>query len=141
MLPACGHAVQLPEPAALADPRLSGETTGVLAAVVHEGTTNVIRHGTGGRCVIALTVAVRHVELTIDDDGTPPPREGTVRDSAAGNGLRGLGERAAEAAGSVRAERSTLGGFRLRCVLPLPPGPTAGVGPVRAAAADPARSL
>ncbi|WP_125609816.1 sensor histidine kinase [Specibacter cremeus] len=79
--------------------------------VLREGVTNVIRHAGAGRCVVTLGAAF----LQIDDDGTGPAAP--VAGTSGGNGLAGLAERVAAAAGTLEVGRSTLGGYRLRLQL------------------------
>lgn len=72
---------------------------------IREGTTNVLRHSDATRVRVTMTPDT----LTFDDDG-----QGLAPDPAAGNGLRGLTERARAAGARVSASRSPLGGYRLR---------------------------
>jgi two-component system sensor histidine kinase DesK len=65
----------------------------------------VLRHSDATRVRVTMTEDT----LTFDDDG-----HGLAQDPAAGNGLRGLTERARAAGGRVSASRSPLGGYRLR---------------------------
>ena len=94
----------------------------VLAWVVREGTTNVIRHSRARRCEIRLTRDEDEVRAKVDDDGRGPTPEGT-----AGTGLSGLAERVAASGGSLEAGALPAGGFRLSVRLPLRDGtpPTA----------------
>jgi two-component system sensor histidine kinase DesK len=107
-LAAAGIEAELPG-AADAVPAQSRELFGW---ALREGVTNVIRHGAASRC--RVTLAARR--LQIDDDGVGPraPAAGT---GAGGNGLKGLGERAAAAGATLEVGRSELGGFRLRLTL------------------------
>ncbi len=107
-LAAAGIDAELPG-AADAVPATSRELFGW---VLREGVTNVIRLGGGGRCRVTLSAR----QLQVDDDGVGPrtPEPGT---GAAGNGLKGLRERAAAAGATLEVGRSELGGFRLRLSL------------------------
>ena len=94
-------------------PPLPGQAESLLAWVVREGVTNVVRHGTGARhCEIDLDRGSDPVRLTISDDGTGCPAA-----AGDGNGLRGLTERVTAAGGTLTAEPSGSG-FRLLATLP-----------------------
>ena len=97
-------------------PPLPGQAESLLAWVVREGVTNVVRHGTGARhCEIDLDRGSDPVRLSISNDGTGYPA-GTG-DGGDGNGLRGLTERVTAAGGTLTAEPSDTG-FRLLATLP-----------------------
>ncbi|MER5784837.1 histidine kinase [Streptomyces mobaraensis] len=115
----------------------------VLAWVVREGTTNVLRHADARRCTIRLRVAGPLAVLEMENDGAL----GGARDSrgadgsggagvTGGTGLAGLRERVTALGGTVEAGHRARGVFRLTVVVPLaavevPPvaegGPPAGV--------------
>lgn len=98
-------------------PPLPSQAESLLAWVVREGVTNVVRHGAGARhCEIDLDRGSDPVRLSISDDGTgcPAVAGATAGD---GNGLRGLNERVAAAGGTLTAEPSDSG-FRLLATLP-----------------------
>lgn len=85
----------------------------VLAWVVREGTTNVLRHSGAGSCRIAVARHDGRIELSIADDGvgtptTPDPREG---------GLDGLRDRLVSVGGRLEVACAE-GGFRLVATLP-----------------------
>ena len=63
----------------------------VLAWVLREAVTNVVRHSGAGRCAIRLSAA----GLVVEDDGRG------LRGAKEGNGIRGLRERVAGAGGSL----------------------------------------
>lgn len=89
----------------------------LLAWVVREGVTNVIRHSRARHCALALVRLPAAVRLTITNDGVgqAPP------ESAPGNGLRGIAERVAALAGQCASGPDDAHGFRLTVELPLPP--------------------
>ena len=90
--------------------------TGVDAALawaVSEGVTNVIRHSQAAACSIRLTRDGREARLEITDNGAASGTE------AAGNGLRGLQERAAARGGHADAGPLPDGGFRVFISVPL----------------------
>jgi len=99
-----GMAIPLPSP-----------TEAMLAWTVREGVTNVIKHSHGQHCTINLSHRDDDVMLTISDDGHVEPAD---TPSAAGNGLRGLAERAKDLGGSCATEHNALGGFRLTVIVP-----------------------
>ncbi len=109
---------------------LPAATEAVLAWVVREGVTNVIRHSRSTRCTIHITRDAETVTLAVVDDGhgAACPEAGT------GSGLRGLAERVAAQGGDVTASPDAAGGFRLCARLPLSPATDDAL----AAALDPA---
>ncbi|MBB2911961.1 two-component system sensor histidine kinase DesK [Streptosporangium becharense] len=82
-----------------------------LAWAVREGTTNVVRHSRATTCSISTSAHGGTVRLELVNDGAPEP-------GADGGGLTGLRERAAGLGGSVSAERTGNGGFRLAVEVP-----------------------
>jgi two-component system, NarL family, sensor histidine kinase DesK len=86
-----------------------------LAFAVREATTNVLRHSRARRCHIALRQAGVRAVLEVRDDGT-----GGSDSPEPGTGLRGLGERIAEAGGTLQAGPVPGGGFRLIAAVPIP---------------------
>jgi two-component system, NarL family, sensor histidine kinase DesK len=99
-------------------PPLPGQAESLLAWVVREGVTNVVRHGTGARhCEIDLDRGSDPVRLSISDDGPGRPAAAGDGGDGNGNGLRGLTERVTAAGGTLTAELSD-GGFRLLATLP-----------------------
>ena len=95
----------------------STETDAVLAWVVREGATNVIRHSRARRCEILLTRDGEEAHAEITDDGRDhPPEPGKT---TAGSGLSGLAERVGALGGGFEAGPPPGGGFRLRVSLPL----------------------
>ncbi len=96
-----------PEP-----PPLPAATSALLAWVVREGVTNVLRHAAARRCVIGVSSKGEHVELVVADDGRGAQ-------AAPGNGLRGLTERVQAAGGELRTGPGPLGGFALTVTLPV----------------------
>ncbi|WP_436759550.1 sensor histidine kinase [Streptosporangium sp. V21-05] len=100
----------------------------LLAWVVREGTTNVLRHSSATECRIAITVHEGCAVLTMTNDGVK--RAGAVNgafgtdgadgaDSRGGTGLLGLSERVAAIGGTVTAGPGGPGEFRLRATIPL----------------------
>lgn len=91
----------------------------VLAWVVREGITNVIRHSRAQHCLIhiTLTEGIAHAEIT--NDGYPSKETSEVD---RGSGLSGLAERVAREGGQLEAGVKPLAGnpgFRLKVEIPL----------------------
>ena len=96
----------------------SPETQLVVLRAAEEALLNVRKHAQATRVRIALTADGRRIRLTIDDDGVgwrpeAPPTNGR------GLGLAYLRERVLSFNGTVRADRSRLGGARLAIEIPL----------------------
>lgn len=94
----------------------------LLAWVVREGVTNVIRHAQASRCEITVTRDEETAVLGIVDDGRGPSG-----DDGPGNGLTGLTERVETAGGRLDfGTRNGRRGFRLAVRVPLTSRPAAG---------------
>jgi two-component system sensor histidine kinase DesK len=95
---------------------LPGPADALLAWVVREAVTNVVRHAAASECEIALHRDAGTdndvVTLTVSDDG---------RGAAAsfGNGLTGLAERLSAVGGTLTAGPREGGGFRLTATVPV----------------------
>jgi two-component system sensor histidine kinase DesK len=94
-------------------PPPSGKADEVLAWVLREGATNVLRHSGASACVIELADRDGQLELTIADNGVGTPTPPTVRLG----GLAGLRDRLAAAGGELEVERQG-DGFRLVATVP-----------------------
>ena len=117
ILEAAGIAVALEDPQDTAG-SLPPAADSVLAWVVREGVTNVLRHSRPTQCAIALACEHGIVRAEMTNDGCPWPA-GAV---ANGNGLAGLTERVQALGGQLTAGPVLLensGGFRLRVELPV----------------------
>ncbi|SDG54548.1 two-component system, NarL family, sensor histidine kinase DesK [Sinosporangium album] len=100
----------------LPDAVLPEEVGTLLAWVVREGTTNVLRHSTARRCHIAVTVEGGQggtAVLQMTNDGVERRRRGQ------GSGLAGLSERTAALGGSLTAGPTASGGYLLRAAVPM----------------------
>jgi two-component system, NarL family, sensor histidine kinase DesK len=84
----------------------------LLAWVVREGTTNVLRHARASHCLISVTTAEHQAVLVVLDDGVGPT-------GGTGNGIAGLAERLAAVGGKLTAGPAAGRGFRLAAVAPL----------------------
>jgi signal transduction histidine kinase len=80
--------------------------------VVQEAITNVVRHASATRVDVHLAYGGGVLDIVVEDDGRGGP------DVVAGNGLRGMEERAAALGGSLALRRSALGGLRVDVHLP-----------------------
>ncbi|GAA0912430.1 sensor histidine kinase [Nonomuraea longicatena] len=86
-------------------------TRTLLAWVVREGATNVLKHSTAGRCDITVGGGV----LEMRNNGVRTPR----RSQGDGSGLRGLAERLTSAGGSFSATFVGSDEFLLRAEVPV----------------------
>lgn len=93
-----------------------GPADGLLACVVREAATNVIRHSRASTCTIRADVdpAGNRCGIVVTDNGIGCDDGG---DAASGSGLRGLDERVGSAGGSMAAG-PTSRGFRVAVTLP-----------------------
>lgn len=95
----------------------------VLAVVLREGVTNVLRHSKVERCEIAVRRVGNGVALDIVNDGVenglPPKPEKPVRVEAAGSGITNMSDRVAGLGGELTAGVEPDGRFRLRAVVPV----------------------
>lgn len=99
---------------------LPAEVQSALGWVVREATTNVLRHGDAGRCVVELRVTEGHVVLKVENDGVAgPDGSGGVSGRGGGSGLAGLRERLAAVGGTLQAGAAGEDGFRLVAEVPL----------------------
>ncbi|MBC6457099.1 sensor histidine kinase [Actinomadura sp. HBU206391] len=87
---------------------------GVLAWVVREGATNVLKHSDARRCEISFAPVEGSVVLEMVNDGAHPAG------ADIGTGLTGLNERTAVLGGSITAEHAGQSRFLLRAAIPLP---------------------
>lgn len=87
----------------------------LLAWVVREGATNVLRHSGASACRITLSDVDGRTAVTIADDGVGAPTTPALRIG----GLAGLRDRLAAAGGELSVEREA-GGFRLVATVPAP---------------------
>jgi signal transduction histidine kinase len=87
--------------------------------ILQESLTNVVRHGTGADLVvITLARTPRELRITVSDNGRATPKPGTN----AGNGLRGMAERATALGGGATAGPRLDGGFEVFATLPVTAG-------------------
>jgi two-component system, NarL family, sensor histidine kinase DesK len=89
----------------------------LLAWVVREAATNIVRHSRARHAAIELDEADGAARLEIDNDGVAP--EAAAGGEAPGSGLIGLRERVAEAGGRLTAAPEAGGRFRITAMVPL----------------------
>ncbi|HEU5110369.1 MAG TPA: histidine kinase, partial [Micromonosporaceae bacterium] len=89
---------------------LPAEVGTVLATVLREGVTNVLRHSKGEHCEITIRRAGDEVELNVVNDGVTRPPESDDRAS----GIRNLSERVAAFGGTLTAGFEERDRFALR---------------------------
>ncbi|WP_328538842.1 sensor histidine kinase [Streptomyces sp. NBC_00344] len=95
---------------------LPGMVDTVLATVLREGLTNLLRHSKAGRCRIRAERREDNVVLTLSNDGIVRERQ-PKRDP--GGGLASLDCRIGSLGGSLAHGPDSQGWFRLQAVLPL----------------------
>jgi len=98
---------------------LPPSTDAVLAWVVREGVTNVIRHSRAKHCLIRITSADKYFRAEVSNDGYPREKSSTFE---RGSGLSGLAERVANEGGQLEAGIQPMSngpGFRLRVEIPI----------------------
>ncbi len=98
----------------------------VLAVVLREGVTNVLRHSRVESCEIALRRTADGVSLDIVNDGVEPPGEASAEpgpapsgDTSPGSGIGNLSHRVADLGGELSAGVEPDGRFRLRAAVPV----------------------
>ena len=128
VLEAAGVRCVLTEPPAGLPP----EVRGVLAWVVREGATNVLKHSDARRCEISFSAYEGSVVLEMVNDGA------RTAGTEPGTGLTGLRERVAVLDGGLTAGPAGAGRFLLRVAIPFRE-PEPGTVPT-APAADAARA-
>ncbi|MEU9872735.1 sensor histidine kinase [Actinomadura sp. NPDC048021] len=111
---------------------LPPEVGSVLAWVIREGATNVIKHSEARNCAISLVVYGGPAPggVPYGDSVVLEMRNDGVRgaETAGGSGLTGLAERVAVLGGEITAGRHGRDGFLLRAAVPLPPAHERGGG-------------
>ena len=98
---------------------LPADTDAVLAWMVREGVTNVIRHSRARRCLIRITGVGETIRVEVVNDGY---REQEATAVEKGSGLSGLAERVAAHGGRIQAGpylTENGPGFRLQVEFPV----------------------
>jgi signal transduction histidine kinase len=104
------------------DLQVDAKADGVPAAVAHgayrivqESLTNVLRHSDAEHAVVRVALDDGRLTVEVRDDGRSAP----ARSTAAGDGVRGMTERAAALGGRCEAAAAPEGGWRVRASLPV----------------------
>jgi signal transduction histidine kinase len=99
--------------------------------IVQEALTNVRRHAAAATATVHLTYGEAALTVRVDDDGTGgrgvgwtgpaggPEPGGAAAPAGGGNGIAGMGERAAALGGTLLAGPRAEGGFRVVARLPV----------------------
>jgi two-component system, NarL family, sensor histidine kinase DesK len=90
----------------------------VLATVLREGVTNVLRHSKAEQCEITVRQADNRVTIDIVNDGVQAPTE---RQPRGGSGLHNLKARVAALQGKLNAGIDHDGRYRLHAAVPVTP--------------------
>ena len=99
------------------DRELDGPVGTVLATVLREGVTNVLRHSTAEWCEITVRDLDGSVRLVITNDGATV--NGAAPAPNAGNGIRNLTHRLSSLGGELIVETDPEGRYRLSADVPL----------------------
>jgi signal transduction histidine kinase len=98
--------------------RLSAAVDDVLAVVLREAVTNILRHTAATRCTIEAATAGSTVRLAISNDGvTSPPVGGDGPGGGRGSGLANLTARVQAAGGRLSSFRA---GNRFELIVEIP---------------------
>lgn len=97
--------------------RLSPALQVAVYRVVQEGLANVMRHASGSRTTVRVSVREQEVEVEVSDDGTGTPVANAH--SGSGSGLVGMRERVTVMDGTLETGPRADGGFRVRALIPL----------------------
>ncbi|MFD9702318.1 sensor histidine kinase [Lentzea sp. NPDC059081] len=97
-------------------PQLAPQSKTVLATVLREAVTNLLTHSRATTCSIRITSSHQTVSIDIVNDGAP---DGTTPER--GGGLTNLATRTAAIGGTLHAEVSRNGTFRLHTEVPVDP--------------------
>ncbi|GAA3224646.1 sensor histidine kinase [Actinocorallia longicatena] len=118
VLAAAGTACDFPA----VPPELPAEQGTVLAWVVREAATNVLKHSRARNCSITLVTTASAVTLTVRNDGVPRRAPGDIPgDDGPGDGLAGLSSRVEAVGGRLSAGPEEPGCFAVVAELPLVP--------------------
>jgi two-component system, NarL family, sensor histidine kinase DesK len=99
--------------------QVSAPASLLLAAVVREAVTNILRHSDARKVSIAFNGTERGSTLVIVNDGARGPKGGTAFDgSSSGTGLAALAARCATAGGRLVSGPANDGKFEVRVELP-----------------------
>jgi signal transduction histidine kinase len=85
--------------------------------IVQEALTNVARHAQASRTAVRVRRVTGAITIDVTDDGTTAPD--VITPETAGNGVRGMRERAAALGGTLDSGPSDGGGWRVHAWLPV----------------------
>jgi signal transduction histidine kinase len=86
--------------------------------IVQEALTNVARHAQASRTAVTVRRVPGAITIDVTDDGATTPD--AITPATAGNGVRGMRERAAALGGTLDAGPDDGGGWRVHAWLPTP---------------------
>lgn len=98
---------------------LPGRTGSLLATVLREGVTNVLRHSKAERCDIHISESESSVLIEMINDGASKEPGRRDMSGGSGSGLRNLSERVQTVRGELVAEHLPDERFRLCATIPL----------------------
>jgi len=96
-------------------PTLEGDRELAVYRVAQESLTNILRHADASNVSLRLTGSETAVELIVSDDGRG------LRGAAAGNGIKGMKERALGVGGRLDVRGRPGGGTEVRLLVPAQP--------------------
>jgi signal transduction histidine kinase len=102
---------------------LDGAINAAAYRIVQESLTNVLRHASARRAVVAAEVRGARLRVQVSDDGAGSGRGDGARSGGGGQGIPGMRERAALLGGSLEAGNRDGGGFAVVADLPVRLGP------------------
>ncbi len=92
--------------------------------IVQEALTNIARHAQASHTTVSVRRAPGAIAIDVTDDGTSTAE--AMAGETAGNGIRGMRERAAALGGTLEAGRTDGGGWRVHAWLPMSAPPPDG---------------
>jgi signal transduction histidine kinase len=102
---------------------LPARVTTVLATVLREGVTNVLRHSKAEHVEICVRQNADQVAILVVNDGVPDePMEQIPHSEKGGSGIHNLSDRVTTLGGVLNAGIGSDGRFRLTAAVPLRPG-------------------
>lgn len=99
----------------LEDHRVSEATSLSVYRIVQEALSNALRHAPGSEIDVRITVTKDHVSVEVENSPPTTPARGHEGE---GFGLRGMRERASVVRGTISAQPTAAGGFKVHAVLP-----------------------
>jgi signal transduction histidine kinase len=98
--------------------RVSASTGLVAYRIVQESITNAVRHAPGSQIEVSVEFGPASTHVRVANGPSAGGSASTSPDTAGGNGIRGMVERASAVGGMVDAGPQPGGGFEVRAVLP-----------------------